>query len=108
MQFLAFLIVLPTKHSHNFTNLVFYENFALLCTNGTKSVVWLVDDRRKKKGDKKDKKKRKAPEVEDCSVGVFNTKNLKEGSKPKLNVFLKKSGNSKQTAINGEVSCGKF
>jgi len=37
-------------------------------------------------------------------VGIFNPRDCKKDSQPKLRIFLETSGNSKQTTINGEVS----
>lgn len=37
-------------------------------------------------------------------MGIFNPRDCKKDSQPKLRIFLETSGNSKQTTINGEVS----
>ena len=55
----------------------------------------------------KKEKKQKVSDPEEHTVGVFNLKECKadkKDKKPKLSVLLDVSGNSKQTAINGDVS----
>ena len=52
----------------------------------------------------KEEKKQKVTDPEEYTVGVFNAKECKKEKKLKLTVMLEVSGNSKQTAISGDVS----